>query len=104
MFTPYAFPSDNQYYNIIDESYFRINQLYNYNLFFTINKVNAHVENSHDIHEMMKNRVDQLAKDRLNNYMIDLDYNDAPYNYCIYNNNQLIKVYYRLKIVILLII
>ena len=52
---------------MIDESFFRINQLYKYNLFFSMNKVNAHVENSHNIHEIMNNRVDQwwFAKIRI---------------------------------------
>ena len=38
-----------------------------------------------------------VKKTLKNNIQSRLDYNHAPYNYMLYNNNRIIKVYYRLQ-------
>ena len=65
-------------------------------VFFNVNKVAAHKNNSDDINERLNNKVDKLVKDTLKNSNSPLIYDNAPYSYYLYNNNQLIKTYYRL--------
>ena len=53
-------------------------------IFFEIKKVKAHVKNSNNIHEKLNNKVDKLARDAVNQSNRELNYNLAPYNYCLY--------------------
>ena len=99
LFQPISHPNYNQYYLIINRMYDHIYQFYKYGVYFAVHKVLAHQDNNTSVHARMNNEADKLAKQKLQETKndVNLDYYNAKYNYCFYNNNNLVKVYYRLK-------
>ena len=99
LFQPTAYPNMNQYYKIMNELFRKIQMFEKSIIFFEIHKVKAHVKNSDDINEKMNNKADKLAKQEIQDTKSTtiLDYANAPYNYLLYNNNNLVKVFHRLQ-------